>query len=218
MKYISALTGIFLIAIGCSTAEIDPDTVRIACVGDSITFGVGPNNPTSYPARLDQKLGEGFTVGNFGRGGATLLKKGDLPYVETAEYRRALEFRPDIVIIKLGTNDSKPQNWRHKDEYVADYVELVRTFQELDSNPQVWICLPVPAFEARWGINGELIEEEVLPLVRNVAEQTGVKLIDLHTPFLENRDMFPDMVHPDERGRDKMAEVVFEYIRYEAED
>lgn len=84
--------------------------IRLACVGDSITQGDGLAADDSYPSQLQALLGEEWKVGNFGVSGRTLLKKGDHPYWTESAYQKALEFEPDVVIIMLGTNDTKEHN------------------------------------------------------------------------------------------------------------
>ena len=60
---------------------------KVACVGDSITYGHGLNQSTeSYPVVLAARLGAGHTVQNFGVSGTTLLKNGDHPYWDEANY------------------------------------------------------------------------------------------------------------------------------------
>ena len=56
--------------------------VRVACVGNSITYGTGIANrdKDSYPAQLQAMLGNKYLVGNFGKPGATLLRHGHRPY------------------------------------------------------------------------------------------------------------------------------------------
>ena len=97
---------------------------KLACVGDSITHGSGTKIPAreSYPAQLAGLLGPGWDVRNFGVSGATLLDKGDRPYTRQRLYKAALDFKADVVVILLGTNDSKPQNWKFKEEF-AEAVE-----------------------------------------------------------------------------------------------
>jgi lysophospholipase L1-like esterase len=117
--------------------------VRVACIGDSITQGSGTKgNP--YPKQLQELLGDKWNVGNFGVSGRTLLRKGDHPYWNEKAYQSALAFKPDVVIIMLGTNDTKPQNWKHEEEFVTDYRDLVKSFLELESRPKVFICRPCP--------------------------------------------------------------------------
>lgn len=86
--------------------------VRVACVGNSITFGAGiPNREANaYPAQLQAYLGDGYEVRNFGVSATTASPRGDHPYTATEAYRASLDFAPDIVLLKMGTNDTKPQN------------------------------------------------------------------------------------------------------------
>jgi lysophospholipase L1-like esterase len=87
------------------------NAVRIACIGNSITDGAGidMNSEKGYPACLQKDLGTGYLVNNFGVSGRTMLNKGDYPYMKELAWKDAMAFKPNIVIIKLGTNDSKPQ-------------------------------------------------------------------------------------------------------------
>ncbi len=187
------------------------DPVRVACVGDSITEGVGTQNPKtdSYPARLQEILGTGFTVQNFGVGGRTMLRKAD-PF----DHHPALSSSPDVVIIALGTNDSKSGIWpRLKAEFVGDYVAMIKEFQALPSHPKIYACLPAPAFPGNWGITEEVIRDEVIPAIKQAAQKAGIGLIDLHTPLLENKAWFPDNVHPNGEGAKRIAELVSAAIK-----
>lgn len=199
--------------LGTFTALSANDTTvtKIACVGDSITFGAGvqdrPNN--SYPVQLDQMLGEDYEVRNFGVSGATMLKKGNKPYWNLKQFQAAQDFQPDIVIIKLGTNDSKPGNWKeHGSEYASDYIEMVETFQKLDSKPKVCVCLPVPVFATRWGINEATVVGEVIPKIKDVAQKTGAPIIDLYTPFQDKPELVPDKIHPNAAGATLLAKTI----------
>ena len=183
---------------------------RLACVGDSITFGAAIKDRAKncYPAQLGRMLGEGWDVRNFGVNGATLLKKGDKPYWKQRAFGQAHAFEPEIVIIKLGTNDSKPQNWKHKDDYVADYVDLIESFRKLKSKPRVFICYPVPAYPGRWGITDKVMKEEVMPRLDEVAKKSGCKVIDLYSALSDKKEMFPDRVHPNADGATVIAKAI----------
>lgn len=118
--------------------------VKIACVGNSITYGSGIKNQfqNSYPGLLSQLLGEGYDVRNFGISGRVLLNKGDRPYMHEQKFRDLLAFQPDIVTIKLGTNDSKPWNWRYGKDFKKDLTEMLDMLQDLPSNPRyIFACL-----------------------------------------------------------------------------
>ena len=197
----------------CEAAREAPK--RIACVGDSITFGAAIKDRVKncYPAQLGRMLGEKFEVRNFGVNGATLLKKGDKPYWKLKAYANARDFQPEVVVIKLGTNDSKPHNWKHKEEYVADYMELIESFRKLGSKPVVWLCYPVPAYPGRWGITDKVMKEEVMPRLDEVAKKSGCKVIDLYSALSDKKEMFPDLVHPNAKGATLIAEAVSSAIK-----
>jgi len=189
----------------------DSKPVRVACVGDSITFGAGveQRDKNNYPKVLGEVLGAKFETRNFGRSGATLLKRGDLPYWKTKEFEGATAFQPDLVVIKLGTNDSKPQNWsQHKAEFAADARALVAHFQALPSKPKVFVCLPVPVYETKWGINEPVVKGEVIPILQRVAKDMKLPTIDLHAALAGRPEMFPDKIHPNAAGAKVIADTV----------
>jgi acyl-CoA thioesterase I len=187
--------------------------IRVACVGDSITEGSGADEGMSYPAQLQQLLGAGWLVGNFGRSGCSLLKKGDFPYWNESVCRSALNFRPDVVVIMLGTNDTKPQNWRYREEFVGDYLELVESFRGLATRPRIHVCLPCPVFgEGNFDITAEGLAE-YLKLIQDLATRRSLGLIDLHSILCDKPQLIPDRVHPSTEGAAELAKAVFAKLR-----
>jgi lysophospholipase L1-like esterase len=186
--------------------------VKVACIGNSITFGHGLKNEEKYPTQLAGFLGSGWEVQNFGVSGSTLLRNGDRPYVREKAYADAKAFLPDVVIIKLGTNDSKPQNWKMKDEFESDYTSLINEIKALPSRPFVMICLPVPAYGVNFRINDTIVNNEVTAKVRKIAKDNDVKLIDLFTPLSNHPEWFPDKIHPIGPGATEIAKVVSKNI------
>ncbi len=191
-----------------------PRLRTIACIGNSITYGDGiaERERYSYPAQLQRLLGPRWQVHNFGSSGRTLLKHGDYPYWNEPEFRAAKSLLPDVVIIKLGTNDTKPQNWKYREEFAGDYQALVQEFRALPSHPRVYLCTPVPAFPGNWGISDSVIKSEVIPLVRGLARQMQCPLIDLYTPLQDHAELFPDRVHPNGDGAGIMAHEIYDVL------
>ncbi|MBN1817637.1 MAG: hypothetical protein JW828_09755 [Sedimentisphaerales bacterium] len=219
--YVLLLTGSCLLLSGCiagSPQTIHPadytETIRVACIGDSITFGAGiPDRENHhYPLQLGNLLGEKWQTRNFGVSGATLLRNGDLPYWDQQAYQQTLLYNPHVVIIKLGTNDTKPQNWKYSDEFIRDYKDLIKRLSALPAHPKIWICLPVPAYEERWGISDEVVREDVIPKIRQIAKDMGVGLIDLYTPMSDKPELFPDRIHPNAEGARQMAVEIYKAI------
>lgn len=189
--------------------------IKIACVGDSITHGhLIPNRErNSYPAQLAVLLGDKWQIGNFGRSGATVLRKSPRPYHEQPEYRDALAFKPDIVVLQLGTNDTKRETWEAAGaSFASDYLELIRAFQALETKPRILICRPVPLFRDRgkqpWDTDRHL-REEILPRIDQVARENSLTTLDLYATFSTQSALMPDGVHPDARGAALMARTIY---------
>ena len=212
-----------------------PGAIRVACIGNSITDGHGIDMATAYgyPAELQKILGEDYWVKNFGVSGRTLLSKGDLPYTNETAWQDAQAFRPDIAVIKLGTNDSKPQNWQHADELRHDLEQMILTLcpdlakpvkkgrkasklkpQASTLKPQIILCTPIPALSSNWDISDSIIVGGVIPAQLEVARKYGLKVVDLHTLFAADADkMLPDGIHPDGKGVRRLAEIIAEEIK-----
>jgi lysophospholipase L1-like esterase len=203
---------ILLLALLSIMTASAAEPIKVACVGDSITQGAGAKPGQSYPSQLQALLGDGYQVGNFGVSGRTLLKKGDFPYWKEKKYQAALAMEPAIVIIMLGTNDTKPQNWKFEAEFDADYRELVKSFQSLKSQPKVFVCRPVPVpGKGNYGINEENIQKEI-PRVDALAKELGCGVIDMHAALAKSPEMLPDRVHPNTAGAGEMAKAAAKAI------
>lgn len=208
MLYLRSISILAFVVLALSLNAADK--IKIACVGDSITFGAGveQREKNNYPLVLAQLLGDKYETKNFGNSGATLLKHGDRPYWNLPEFKGATEYAPNIVVIKLGTNDSKPQNWAKKGEFEKDYAALVEHFQTLPSKPKVFICLPVPVYETKWGINEPVVKNEIIPILQKVAKDKNATIIDLYAPLSGKPELFPDKIHPNAAGARLMAETI----------
>lgn len=188
--------------------------LKIACIGNSITYGAGIQDRErySYPAQLQQMFGKRWEVRNFGLNGRTLLKKGDYPYWNERELIEAKEFNPNVVIIMLGTNDTKPWNWKYKNEFVSDYEKFIDEFQKLESHPRIYICNPAPAFPGVWGIRDSIIRVDIIPSIKQIQREKNVSLIDLYTPFMGKSELFPDEVHPNQDGARLIAREIYNIL------
>jgi acetyl esterase/lipase/lysophospholipase L1-like esterase len=193
------------------------DAVRVACIGNSITDGYGVEmcSVNGYPAQLQHMLGDGYNVRNFGRSARTLLNKGDHPYMREEAWQMALDFNPNIVVVKLGTNDSKPENWQYGSEFEADLQAMVSTLRALPSKPQIYLATPIPAFKPTWNINDSVIANEIIPVIRRVAKKNKLGVIDLHELFKdpEGNQMLSDGIHPNAAGDVQLARIVCDALR-----
>lgn len=201
----------------CFPAVWAQECIKVACVGNSITYGSGlPERMTqSYPVLLQQLLGDKYEVGNFGKPGATLLKQGHRPYTEQEEYRQAMAFAGDIVVIHLGINDTDPRNWpNYRDFFVQDYLHLIDTFRKANPNARVLIArmTPIADRHSRFLSGTRDWHGEIQVAIETVAQYAGVQLVDFHEPLYPYPFMLPDAVHPSPEGTKKIAETVYSAI------
>lgn len=200
---------IYSLLIISAIAFASCNITRVACVGDSITEGAGmvAQSKTAYPVILNTILGKKYEVLNNGRSGATMLKKGNLPYWNCKEFSNTFVYKPDIIVIKLGTNDTKPNNWR-PDDYEKDYQAMIDTFKTISSHPKIYLCLPVPVFATKWGINDSTVVNGVIPTIEKLALKNNLPVINLYEGMKNQGANFPDNIHPNETGAKEMAKIV----------
>ena len=210
MKKIVCVTLACILLAACSCTG---KKIKVACVGDSITegYGLACQSKTGYPEVLNNILGEKFSVLNSGRSATTLQKKGDFPYWICKEFSNVFAFEPDIIVIKLGTNDTKPYNW-HAEMFEKDFQALIDTFSAITTNPKIYVCLPVPVFKTKWGINDSTIVHGGIPAVEKLAEANHLPVIDLYHSMKDQGAHFFDSIHPDETAVKTMAAIIAKEI------
>ena len=197
----------------CSLVAVAQTLVRVACVGNSITYGAGIENRErdAYPAQLQRMLGEGYVVGNFGKSGATLLNKGHRPYIGQEEFQLALTFAGDVVVIHLGINDTDPRDWpNYRDYFVRDYLALIDSFRVVNPKARILVArmTPITYCHSRFESGTRDWHEQIQHAIERVAELAGAQLIDFHTPLYPYPFMLPDAVHPTAEGAGILAQTV----------
>jgi len=198
----------------------EDSAARIACVGDSITWGacILHRKRDCYPARLQRLLGDGVVVGNFGMVSHTLQDSGDYPYTRCKPYRRSGEFAPDFVLVMLGTNDSKANNWRGPAPFLDDYRRLVAHYRALPSSPRVFVMTPPAVYghgkagKMKYTVSPEAIDQ-MGTVVRELAHDEGLGLIEAHAVTSGHPKLFwYDGVHPNAVGAGLIAQAAYEAL------
>ncbi len=202
----SSIAGLLAALLGLVTPVACART-KVACVGDSITYGHGLSSEQTYPTELQTLLGWRYRVRNLGHSGASVLENGDEPYRAQGELSASDAFVPDIVVILLGTNDGKPQNWSHASEFDGDYADLVRHYRGLGAT--VFIALPPPVYDSGgFAIDPTLVNAEIVPRIRAVADAMCAPVIDVFAAMSGHREWFQDDVHPTADGAQRLARTV----------
>lgn len=205
-----------VLALCTLTVSSKPKTkakLKVACVGNSITYGYGLQDRETecYPNQLQLLLGDDYDVRNFGKNSATLLRNGHKPYMQQSEFHDALAFCPDWVIIHLGVNDTDPRNWpNYSDEFIPDYHALIDSFRAVNPKARIWVCQTTPLTYRHWRFQSGTRDwqEKVNATIRQIASTADVGYIDLHTPLYARPDLFSDAVHPNAEGARIIARTV----------
>ncbi|OGX82095.1 RICIN domain-containing protein [Hymenobacter coccineus] len=182
---------------------------RVVCVGNSVTAGYTlQSDQEAWPARLGVMLGSKYTVYNCGVSGTTMLKRTNTPYWNTMRFTEAKSYDPNILIISLGTNDAHPDNWQYKADFVNDYSAMIDAFRQNGRNPTIYLCYPVACYGDASQVSN--LQNEVIPLIAQVAKAKGANIIDYNTPTQGKRGtLYNDNLHPNAAGALLLAETAF---------
>lgn len=194
----------------------DGKTVKIACVGDSITYGYGADNPSaqSYPAQLQKMLGDGYKVGNFGKSSAYALdadnkynvKDASLSYRNTSEYKMSLRYKADVVILMLGSNDVRGMTC---DEARAELVAAIKGFAE------EYAALPTvkAVYIAGCKFSPNVPNGQIAELAKRAADELGFPYIDVYGQTYDYMNVHlhyvKDHAHPTAEGYKQIAKVIY---------
>jgi lysophospholipase L1-like esterase len=190
--------------------EEDAQTLRVACVGDSITEFSG------YPAKLQEKLGSSYVVGKFGVSGSTASLNGKISYMKQQAFLQAQHFEPELVVIMLGTNDANSEIANDTD-LTSDYLQLINAFKNLNSNPDILVVKSPPIYSDYSGYNNTFLSTNVIPTISTVADDLNLKTVDVNS-IMNDSSYFKDGIHPNDEGAtiiaDKIYQAVIDYYNY----
>ncbi len=211
MKRIAINICIAFAAFAFSSHSASADPIKVVCIGDSITFGARVKDPAknAYPAQLQNLLGPTYKVHNCGTSGIQMQN-----YLSRwADKITAIQ--PDIVTIKLGTNDTKSRDFKNsgnKEIFDKNYrdatLNLLDFLDGLKSKPKIYLCYPVPVFKSMGKINEKSIVEDIIPALTAIAKEKNLPIIDLYKALEGKNKLVPDGVHPGAEGQTVLAKTI----------
>jgi len=209
MKFFAVCIVVLLISlalVAVFSGAFRGKAIRVACLGDSIT------ELSTYPTDLEDLLGCSYYVREFGVAGTTVLNNSYTPYIYEPRFSASKLFLPDIVVILLGTNDARDDNYQSIDHFVADYKQLIGQVQALESKPKIYLVKPPPIFENKLDLSNDNLVGGVIPRVEQAANDLGLPLIDAYTPLVGHPEYFVDGVHPNFDGASVIANEIYKAL------
>ncbi|HEL9627949.1 TPA: esterase [Streptococcus suis] len=189
--------------------------VKVATVGDSLTYGYGLENreKDAYPSVLSEKLGSHYQVSNFGLSGRSLQSTADFPYFNEKNARLSLDSEADIVIIMIGSNDSRAPYW-NRERFIREYKEMAERYVDLSSQPDVYLVIPPFVPTSRFGLNNQIIEDELQKIIPAIGNELGLPVINLYTVTEGHLEYYSDGLHLTPLGNQVIAEEIYQHLRH----
>lgn len=190
----------------------DKDAIRVAAVGDSITDKY--SSDTGYPAKLNDLLGDDYLVENFGASNYAAQSSSDFPYETTDAYQESLEFKPNIVLIMLGTNDTKSTNWQNSEAFKEEYTNLLENYLNLKSVSRVILASPPTVF-LETVFEGSVDPKIIHPIrntIKDIASEHDLEFIDMTKQTMDHPEWFFDGLHPNAEGAEEIARIFYQKI------
>lgn len=120
-------------------------------------------------------------------------------------------YKPDIIILKLGTNDSRTNEWPQDAFFYADYARLVDEL--VKTGATVYLCYPIPPYGEKWEGRDKNVTKRLTPIIDRIAQEKQLKVIDLyHLHKMEDSYYLPDGIHPTPEGYKRMAENIYKAL------
>lgn len=212
----------------------------IVCYGDSNTWGhksysFRQTDPSKlrfgwderWPGLLQQKLGDGYRVEEEGLNGRTTMF--DDPAcdcrngLKSIEYVMTTKYPADLVIIMLGTNDTK--GFIHMTPYMIScgaerIIGRIRQggYGPNGGSPEILLVSPIhlnPSVVRQWlscefDADSLAKDAELAKYFAQVAEKTGVHFMDAGAFITAAED---DGVHMDAAGHSLLAEKMYQQVK-----
>lgn len=187
--------------------------IQVAAVGDSLTYGYGLENRKrdAYPSILAEQLGSSYQVFNFGLSGRSLQSTADYPYFQEENARLSLESEADLVIIMIGSNDTRTSYW-NPERFASEYRQMVESYCSLLSQPDIILVVPPYIPTSRFGLNNQVLEEELQTLIPQIAQEYGLLSVNLYPITKGNEAYYSDGLHLTPLGNQIIAETIYQAI------
>jgi len=194
-----------------SDSDAVAEVQKIACVGDSLTYGYELlfRNRNSYPAQLSHLLPDNYSVKNFGVNGACATP-GQSDYYLNNDIQNIINWEPDIILLMLGSNDTKEFNWISREKYIEGMNHIIQKISS--QKTKVILITPPPCHFNPFGIRDSVMRDEILPSLMHLSQENGLLLINIYDILARNENIYIDNIHLNSKGYSIMSAELAKYL------
>lgn len=187
--------------------------IKVAAVGDSLTYGYGleMRERDAYPCILADKLGPHYQVSNFGLSGRSLQSTSDYPYLAEKNAQLSLQSEADIVIIMIGSNDSRGSYW-NRERFFEEYRKMAEQYRGMPSQPDVYLVIPPYVPTSRFGLNNQIIEEDLQVIIPQIGKELDLPVINLYPLTKRQAAYYSDGLHLTPLGNQVIAKEIYRHL------
>ncbi|MGC3991750.1 MAG: rhamnogalacturonan acetylesterase [Chthoniobacteraceae bacterium] len=206
------------------------NTLRLVIVGDSTVSNYPPAHPNrGWGMYIEERFKPGtVAVTNLatpGRSTKTFIKEG--------RWQKALELKPDYVLIQFGHNDSHPSTQPEATDPATDYRDNLRRYIDDARKIGATPVLVTPMVRRNYDVQGKINDDQPAPAhslalyveaMKAVGDEKKVPVIDLHassralmeklgpTESAKLANKKGDNTHFNEKGARAMADLVMKEL------
>lgn len=195
------------------------DGIKVACVGDSLTYGTTLLNRRveCYPSRLARLLGAKYDVLNFGFPGYAINKRSDRSLLNTPILKILENYAPNYILFLAGTNDARLKNYSSDDDFALNYKYFISALASLPSAPKVIaMTCPMAFTDANTVDFSQDILSRLVKIQKAIFNNNNIAYVDLYS-LTQGKSLLysKDMLHFNTKGAKflayKMYSVITEY-------
>lgn len=206
----------------------DKQKLKIAFVGDDITYGNGVASSYSYPVVFNELFDSHYNVSNFGVNGAYIMNPNSyyvtLPstsyYKNTIQYANSISFNPDVVVIMLGSNeiDMLLSMDAYRIAYIDSLQDLISSYKELSSVKKVYVAsnpyIPSDDEQIDRLLNG-VLQSYQRTACDDIEDCEYIDIYNMTYPYfaLEDNSQYFENNYPSRLGHIVIGEAFYKYFK-----
>jgi len=194
--------------------------IKVACVGDSLTYGSNLDGwyKNNYPVKLQNILGDKYCVNNYGHPGSTVTISKDM-YSKLSEYKQSLQFKADIVVMMLGTNDTWAKSWKNAEDiedFKREYINLINAYRVANPSVRIIAMTPPKAHkyfkEILFDIRDDIMITHINPEIKKIVDEMHIEQLNARLIIEDIKLYSSDKVHLNSKGTEQIAKAVAKKI------